>query len=438
MSRLLILARYVIPVRPSGQVLENHGVLVDQGRIEAILPAAEAMASQANAEVVRLPGHVLMPGLINAHNHSPMTLLRGYADDLALQTWLNDYIWPTEARFVDSRFVMDGARLAIAEMIRSGTTCFNDQYFYPRHIAQASAELGMRVNIGLPIMEQATPWAGDFEDYVSRGLDVADSFDKGGLVTFSLAPHAPYSVSDSGLARIAEISAERGIRVDMHCLETAYDIEHSMENHGIRPLERIDQLGLLNDRLLAIHMTQLQEGDCERVAQAGTHVAHCPQSNLKLASGICPVARLQRAGVNVCVGTDGAASNNNLDLLEEVRTAAMLAKVEAGDPTVVNAIEALEMATINGACAMGLDEEIGSIEVGKQADLSALNLESLQTQPLHNLFSQIIYAASSGQFSDVWIAGQQVMKNNELTTVSETDLMAVASEWQQRIAHSIQ
>lgn len=434
MTSTLILARYIIPVRPQGQVLENHGVIISEGRIGAILPASEAGARFPEAEQVRLPRHVLLPGLINAHNHSPMTLLRGFADDLELHTWLNDYIWPTEARFVDPQFVMDGTRLAIAEMIRGGTTCFIDQYFYPGDIAKVVSETGMRASIGLPVLEQATPWAANLEEYLSRGLEVADSVENEGMISFSLAPHAPYSVSDAGLERIAEISADRSMRVDMHCLETTFDVKHSLGTYGIRPLERLARHGLLNDSLLTIHMTQLQQGEIERVADAGTHVAHCPQSNLKLASGFCPVADLQRAGVNVCIGTDGAASNNNLDLLEEVQCAALLAKGAASDPTAVNAVQALEMITFNAALAMGLEEEIGTIEVGKQADLSALNLESVQTQPIYNLFSQVIYAASSSQFSDVWIAGKRVMKNNDLTTVSETELMATASEWQARIS----
>lgn len=430
----LILARYVIPVRPGGQVLENYGLIINQDRIAGVLPAAEAIQKYPDAEIVKLSQHVVMPGLINAHNHSPMTLLRGFADDLDLQSWLNDYIWPTESRYVDPDFVLDGARLAVAEMIRSGTTCFIDQYFYPEHIARVVMETGMRASIGLPILDQATPWARHFEEYVERGLEVANNFREEKMISFSLAPHAPYSVSDPGLEKIAEISADTQMRVDMHCLETTYDVKHSLETYGIRPLDRLAGHGLLNDSLLAIHMTQLLESDYSIIAESGMHIAHCPQSNLKLASGICPVTDLLSAGVNVCVGTDGAASNNNLDLLKETRFAALLAKGVSGDPTAVNAEQALEMITFNPAKALGLEQEIGTIEVGKQADLCAMNLDAIQTQPLHNLFSQIIYAASSSQFSDVWIAGKRVMKNNELLTVSEPDLIAVAGSWQARLS----
>lgn len=433
-ARTLILPRYIIPVRPKGTVLEHHGLVLSEERIEAVLDASDALKMYPDAELVQLARHVVLPGLINAHNHSPMTLLRGFADDVDLQTWLNEYIWPIEAHFVDPEFVMDGTRLAVAEMIKGGTTCFIDQYYYPEHIARVVIESGVRAEIGLPLLDQQTPWAAHFEEYVSRGLDVAESVDGAGLVSFSLAPHAPYSLSDAGLDRTAEISRDTGMRVDMHCLETVYDIQHSLSNHGVHPLERLSRSGLLNDSLLAIHMTQLQEEDFERIADSGVHVAHCPQSNLKLASGICPVHELLDAGVNVCIGTDGAASNNNLDILEEVRSAAMLAKGVSGDPTVIDAVQALEMITINASMAMGRDDEIGTIEAGKQADLCALNLDAIETQPIHNVHSQIIYAASSHQVSDVWIAGRRVMKNYELVTISEVDLVEMADSWRSRLS----
>lgn len=429
----LILPRYVVPVRPRGQVLEDYGVLIAGSRIEAVLPEREARTAINDGPVVELPDHVLMPGLINMHTHSPMTLLRGYADDLDLKHWLHDHIWPVEARHADAEFVADGTRLAVAEMIRSGTTCFNDNYFFPNEMAGVARDAGMRARIGLPLLDQATRWAGDFDEYLDKGLAVVKEFAGEALIDFALAPHAPYSVSDSGLEHIAKVSASRGLRVHLHCLETRFDIEHSLHAHGVGPLERLERHGLLNAHLIAVHMTQLDERDIDRLAQSGTHVVHCPQSNLKLASGICPAPALLKAGVNVSVGTDGAASNNNLDLLEEARFAALLAKGASEDATALDALQAFDMMTINGAIALGMEEHIGSIEVGKQADLCAMNLAAPQTQPVHNLFSQIVYAASSAQFTDVWVAGKRVMMAGELETLDEAALLANADEWRVRL-----
>jgi 5-methylthioadenosine/S-adenosylhomocysteine deaminase len=291
----------------------------------------------------------------------------------------------------------------------------------------------MRARIGLPLLDQATRWAGDFDEYLDKGLAVVKEFAGEALIDFALAPHAPYSVSDSGLEHIAKVSASRGLRVHLHCLETRFDIEHSLHAHGVGPLERLERHGLLNAHLIAVHMTQLDERDIDRLAQSGTHVVHCPQSNLKLASGICPAPALLKAGVNVSVGTDGAASNNNLDLLEEARFAALLAKGASEDATALDALQAFDMMTINGAIALGMEEHIGSIEVGKQADLCAMNLAAPQTQPVHNLFSQIVYAASSAQFTDVWVAGKRVMMAGELETLDEAALLANADEWRVRL-----
>jgi 5-methylthioadenosine/S-adenosylhomocysteine deaminase len=429
----LILSRYLIPVRPRGLVLENHGLVIEQDRVVAMLPGTEACAAYPDADVVEMPQHVLLPGLINAHTHSPMTLMRGFADDLDLQRWLNEHIWPAESRFVDREYVRDGARLAVAEMIQGGTTCFNEQYFFPDEIARVAGETGMRAVVGLPLLDQATFWARNFDEYLDKGLAVREAFEGEELVSFCLAPHAPYSVSDRGLQRISEVSGESGMRVTMHCLETAYDVKHSIGTYGIKPLERLSRLGLLNDALVAVHMTQLEEADCDRVAESGVHVVHCPQSNLKLASGICPVSQLINDGVNVSLGTDGAASNNNLDLLEEARFASLLAKGASGDATVVDAVQTVEMMTVSGARALGLENEIGTIETGKQADLCAIDLSSVQTRPLHNLFSQIAYAASSAQFSDVWIAGKRIMEDRNLLTLSEQEVLARADSWQIRM-----
>lgn len=430
----LIVPRYLVPIRPRGLVLEGHGVLLRHDRIEEIVPPETLQGFAGRVNVVNLPRHALMPGLVNMHTHSPMTLLRGFADDLPLLEWLNGHIWPAENRLVDTGFVAAGTRLAICEMIRGGTTCFNENYFFPDEIARVAVESKMRSMVGLPLLDQATCWADSFEEYLQKGLELVDSFGDGDLVAFSLAPHAPYSVSDAGLASIAEVSTARDMKVHLHCLETAYDLEHSLETYGLPPLNRLSSHDLLNDRLIAVHMTQLDQDDVSLLGESGVHVVHCPHSNLKLASGFCPTAALLEAGVNVSIGTDGAASNNKLDMFEETRCASLLAKGVTGDATAVDAFTALEMMTINGAMALSLGEEIGSIESGKKADLCAIDLDQPQTTPLHNLFSQLVYAASASQVSDTWIGGNRVLDTGKLTSVDEDAVMAEALAWRDRIA----
>ncbi|MDX1555104.1 MAG: amidohydrolase family protein, partial [Xanthomonadales bacterium] len=292
---------------------------------------------------------------------------------------------------------------------------------------------GMRAVIGLPLLDQPSAWAKDFAEYVEKGLSVAGQFRADPLLTFTLAPHAPYSVCDESAERIAQVSRDRQLKVHLHCLETAYDIEHSIRTYGMKPLQRLENLGLLNQDLIAVHMTQLGQHDIELLAERHTHVVHCPQSNLKLASGICPVAELQAAGVNVCIGTDGAASNNNLDLVEEARTAAMMAKGVSRDPTAVTAQQTVDMLTINAARALGKERDLGSIEIGKEADLCALDIEFPQTQPLYDLYSQVVYAASSQQFTDVWVAGEHVLKDRELLTLDQSEVISKAQHWRDRI-----
>jgi 5-methylthioadenosine/S-adenosylhomocysteine deaminase len=410
-------------------------VVVAEDRILAVLPRAEAESQWADAGAVELPRHVLLPGLINCHTHAPMTLLRGYADDLELHVWLQEHIWPAERQFVGPQFVRDGARLAIAEMFRSGTTCFNDMYFFPEAAIEACLEAGIRASLGLIVIEFETAWAKDADDYLDRGLRLQERYRSESLLRFTLAPHAPYTVSDRTLRRIAGLSEELQVPVHTHLLETEWEIKQSLQQHDRHPMSRLEQHGLLNARLQAVHMTQLSADDIEKVAESGAHVIHCPQSNLKLASGFCPLAALQQAGVNVALGTDGAASNNDLDLLSEAQTAALLAKGVAGDAQVVDAFAAVEMLTINGARALGLGDRVGSIEPGKQADLCALDLGAPETQPLHHVISQVVYAASSRQVSDVWVAGRRVLDTGRLTTIDLEDVLQRADKWRLRLAH---
>ena len=435
MARPTVLhARYLLPVRPAHAVLEHHSVVIRDTRIVDVLSTTAAKSRYRDADQVNLQDHVLLPGLINMHTHSPMTLLRGYADDLPFQQWLNEFIWPLERKFVSEEFVADGTRLAMAEMIRAGTTCFNENYFFPDIMAAAVAKAGMRACIGMPIIELPTAWAGDVNEYLEKGLDVLKQWRGFSRLRFSLAPHAPYSVSDKSLEQIAVLSADLGLPVHMHLLETEWEVTHSFQQYGIHPLERLEAHRLLNSRLLAVHMTQLTADEIRMLADRRVHVVHCPQSNLKLASGTCRINDLRESGLNIAIGTDGAAANNNLDLLSEAQTAALLAKGVSGDPRAVDAFTALEMITINGAMALGLDHEIGTIETGKLADLAALDLRAPETQPVHNVVSQVIYAASSRQFTDVWVEGQRLMDAGKLTTLDLAGLMENAEIWRRKLS----
>jgi 5-methylthioadenosine/S-adenosylhomocysteine deaminase len=429
----LLLPRHVLPVRPAGVLLEDHAVLVEGACISAILPRAAALEKYPEARRTELPSHVLLPGLVNMHTHSPMSLLRGLADDLALESWLREHIWPAESRFVSPAFARDGTRLAMAEMLRGGTTCFNEMYFFPDEIVQAVREAGMRACIGSPVIDLAKPWAANTTECLARARDLHALLAGEPLLTPALAPHALYTVDDEGLAAVAGISAELGMPVAMHVLEIAWEIEHSRREYGKEPLQRLHDLGLLGPSFMAVHMAHLSEADIALVAESGTHVVHCPESNLKLSSGISPVTDLLAAGVNVSVGTDGAASNNNLDLLGELRTAALLAKGASGNPCAVPAWQALEMVTINAARALGLEQLIGSIEPGKQADLCAIDLSQPETQPLHNVVSQVVYAASSRQVSDVWVAGQRLLERGQLTTLDLDDILRQAEGWREKL-----
>ena len=430
----LINAAYVVPVCPDRGALRDHSVALSGDSILAVLPTAEALQQWPSADRIDLPGHALLPGFVNAHTHSPMTLLRGYADDMELHVWLQEHIWPAEARYVNPEFVADGTRLAVAEMFRSGTTCFNDMYFFPDATIEVCREAGMRVSAGITIIEMASSWATDVGAYIEKGLQLHDRWNDDPLVSFTLSPHSPYTVSDDSLERIAAISEEHSLPVHMHVLETEWEIKQSLQQHDTHPVTRLQQHGLLNPRLMAVHMTQLGVADIGQIADSGASVVHCPQSNLKLASGFCPVAELAEAGVNVALGTDGAAANNDLDMMCEGQTAALLAKGVAGDAKAVDAFQALEMMTINGARALGMADRIGSIEPGKQADLCALDLQQPETQPLHHVVSQVVYAASSRQVSDVWVAGRRVLESGRLTTLDQGGILQSAEKWRERLA----
>jgi len=431
---VLIHARWVLPVEPYGVVHEHHALALRAGRIVASLPSEQARERYEPGQQLDFPDHALIPGLVNAHTHAPMTLLRGLADDLPLMAWLQEHIWPAEQRWVQPEFVRDGSRLAVAEMLRGGTTCFNDMYFYAHETARVAAEAGMRAVVGLIVLDFPHPFAKDADEYLSKGLALQDELRNHPLMRTAFAPHAPYSVSDSPLERVVTLAEELDIPVHMHVHETADEINQSIHKHGERPLARLQRLGLLSPRLLAVHMTQVSEEEIGLLAEAGCHVLHCPESNLKLAAGFCPVSRLQAAGVNLALGTDGAASNNDLDMFGEMHTAALVAKAVAEDPSALPAHDVLRMATLNGAKALGWEQEIGTLEPRKAADIVAVCLGDLETQPVYHVASQLIYATGREKVTDVWIAGRRVLKERRLTTLDEDEVLRRAAKWQTRIA----
>ena len=431
---LLIEAGWVVPVEPHGVVLSDHAVAIADGRITAVLPIAEARRQFLPKQTASRPDSVLMPGLVNAHTHNPMTLLRGVADDLPLMPWLTRHIWPIEAAVMGPDYVADGVELAIAEMLRGGTTCCNENYFFPDVQAATYRRFGFRAVVGLPIIEFPSLWAGTPAEYFDKGLEVHDNYRRDPLVSFTFAPHAPYTVGDAGFERIRVLSDQLDLPVHCHVHETAHEVEESLKLHGVRPIARLDRLGLWTDRMIAVHMTQLTPAEVALCAERGVSVVHCPQSNLKLASGFCPVDSLRRAGANVAIGTDGCASNNDLDMFDELRTAALLAKGVAMDATAVDAAAALRMATLGGACALGLGHAIGSIERGKQADLVCVRMDALETLPLYHPISQLVYACGRQQVSDVWIAGECKLAERELVGMDVAAIRAKAGHWRQRIA----
>jgi len=431
----IINARWIIPVSGQNQTdyLQHHSLVIQQGRIEAVLPTATVDGNYTAEETIDLTDHALIPGLINSHTHASMSLFRGLADDLPLMDWLNNHIWPAESKWVNAEFVKDGTRLAIAEMIKSGTTCFNDMYFFPDISAQVAASSNMRATVGMIVIDFPSNWAADQNDYFDKGLQVHDQYKDHPLIQASFAPHAPYSVSDEPLQRIQMLAAELDVPIHMHVHETIDEINIGMENQQCRPIERLHKLGLLSPSLMAIHMTQLTPDEIQLVSETGTQVVHCPQSNLKLASGFCPVDKLVENNINVALGTDSAASNNNLDMLNEMQTAALLAKGVSANAESLPAIQALRMATINGAKALGIDNETGSLEAGKSADITAIDMKRIGTEPVYNPVSQIVYASQSADISDVWIAGKQVLKKRQLTLMDEKDIIEKARYWQKRI-----
>jgi len=430
---LVIHPQWVIPVQPAGLVTENTSVGVKDGRIAALLDRQDAAAIAAD-EVLNLPGQVLLPGLVNAHGHGAMSLLRGYADDLALMPWLEQHIWPAEGRHVDAGFVRDGVRLAMADMLRSGTTTCSDMYFFPEQAAAEYRAAGMRAQVAFPIFDFPSAWGSGPDDYLARGLALIDEYRHTDLQRIVFGPHAPYTVSEPTLARIATLAAELDAGIHIHLHETAGEVLQAVETRGERPIDGLNRIGLLGPRTQCVHMTDLGSQDIGLLAATGSHVVHCPQSNMKLASGACPVARLLDAGVNVALGTDSAASNNSLNLFLEMRSAALLSKLISGDPSSLPAARVLTMATLGGARALGLDDRIGSLTAGKEADMIAVDLSGSATQPVYNPLSQLVYACTGREITHSWVAGKPLLRDNELTTIDENAVLRRAAQWRDTIS----
>lgn len=433
----LLFPQWVIPVEPHNEFYTKYALAVDKGKILDILPKEEAKRKYQPLTTVNLSEHVVMPGLVNTHTHSPLVLFRGLADDLPFMVWLKDHIWPAESRWLDEEFSRDGMELALAEMFCGGTTCFQEHYYFPDVLAEVTNRARGRACFGMEVLDNKTNWAGGLEEYLVKGLQFYEKYKNESLIKVNLAPHAPYSLGDKSFLKIKAIAKELKVSIHIHAHESNAEIMESMQIFGKRPLQRLYDLGMFDVPFQCVHMVQLNDADIELMkANPKIGVIHCPESNLKLANGICPVQKLLHEGINVSIGTDSAVSNNDLDMFSEMRVAAMLAKGSTGEPTAIPAAMALRMATLNGARAIGLEQEIGSIEIGKSADLIAVDLSAFNTQPVYNPISQIVYAASSKQVSDVWVAGRRIVEKGELKTLDREKILAKAKKWQEKIQNN--
>ena len=428
----LISARWIVPIIPENQILENHSLIIHEGRIKAILPTTDALQQYQPKKQVNVKNHALMPGLVNAHAHSPMTLFRGLADDLPLMEWLQNHIWPAEQAIINEESMADGTRLAALEMIRGGTTCFAENYFFHDITAKVITEIGIRCSVGLLIIQVPTAWAKDEHEYFNKAQASLKSTPKHPLLHWSIAPHSPYMVSDFALRQCQQIAEEFDIPIHLHLHESESEIQQILEKNKKRPIAHLADLGLLTPRLVGVHMVQLNDDDIAMISEAGVHIVHCPKSNMKLGNGLTKVTALLKRGLNVAIGTDGAASNNALDMFEELRTAALMAKVQSSDVTSLPAATALKMATYNGAKAFGLEKEIGSLEVGKAADVIAVDLSHYFTQPIYNPISHLAYAVNRLQVSDVWIAGKHLLERGEFTSIDVNAIINKASGWMEK------
>jgi len=427
----------IVTMDPSSRVIENGAVAVRGERIVAVGLASEIVSKYAASRVINAAGKVVMPGLINTHTHVPMALFRGIADDLMLPEWLQKYIFPAEAKNVDEEFVRWGTRLGCLEMIRGGTTTYVDMYYFEDAIAEETARAGMRAVLGETVIDFPVPDNKTWDAAMAYAEKFVGRWKNHKLITPAIAPHAPYTVSADHLKQTSEFAARHDVPLVIHVAEDYSEIKTIQEKQNATSVAYLDRIGLLQDRVIAAHMVWPTEEEIKTLAARSVGVAHCPQSNMKLAAGTAPVPQMLRAGVDIGLGTDGAASNNDLSMWEEMDTAAKLHKLVSKDPTVVNAREALEMATIRGARAINMDKEIGSLEAGKRADIIIVGLNSIHQTPLYNVYSHLVYATKASDVETVIINGRTVMRNRRVLTINEPSVRAKANEYRDRIRNSI-
>lgn len=433
----LIHGKTIIPVDDAmnERVLTDCSIAIQDGRIVNILPTATALNTYSGKSTLSYDNHIIIPGLINTHTHAAMSLFRGLAHDLPLLDWLENHIWPAEQKWVNEDFVQLGSQLAIAEMLRGGVTCFNDMYFFAETTAQVATKAGIRAHIGMILLDFPTQYAKDSDEYFSKGLALLDQYKAHPLIKCTFAPHAPYTVSNAPLERVAMLANELELPVHIHVHETEDEISKSIEQYKVRPLQRLHEIGLVNSGLIAVHMTQLEQQEITLLAETNANVVHCPQSNLKLASGFCPVQNLRDQDINVALGTDSCASNDDQDMLSEMHSAALLAKGVAKNAAALPAYDTLRCATINAAMALGIDQDTGSLEIGKSADLSIIDVNTIEAQPMYDPVGHVVYATQRNQVSDVWVAGKQLLSNRELLTLDQNEILAKTQEWHQKINH---
>ena len=417
----------------SNMVLENHTLAVSEGKIIAILPQSEAKKTYMAKETLNLPQHLLMPGLVNAHTHISMNLLRGLADDLKLLTWLQDHIWPAEAAVISPEFVRDGALLAMAELIRGGVTTFNDNYFYMKDLAEVVNQVGMRAVLAECFFKFSTPWSPTPDASFARSEELISFCKTTKTIYPAIFPHAPYSTDVPLLERLSAFAKKHDLLIHTHLMESQMEIDESIKEYGKRPIKLWHELGLIHDKTIAVHMTHVNDEDLDIILKAGASTVHCPESNMKLASKVSPIQKMLDMGINVALGTDGAASNNDLDMFGEMKSAAFLSKVSTDNPESLNAQTVIEMATLNGAKALHLDHEIGTLEVGKAADMIAIDFATLETQPCYAVVPQLVYNVPRHNVTHVWVNGKMLMDNRKLTTIDETALMQKTRNWQAKL-----
>ena len=432
-ASVIISASWIFTAGPEDQLLSDYAVVIENDKVIDLLPQNKVFDEYEANNNYQLTDHILIPGLINTHTHAAMSLFKGFADDLSLQDWLNNHIWPAEKEFVNSSFVKDGSILALSEMIKSGVTTFNDMYFFPEATAEAVKELGVRSNIGLVVLDFPTNYATDPEDYLVKGFEFRDKWRNEELITTSIAPHAPYSVSNEAFTLINTYSEELNINIHTHLHETQWEIDQSIDKYGITPVQRLNNLGIIGPSLMAAHCVYLNDQDMDILAKNKVSIAHNPSSNMKLGSGIADVAKMLKQNLTVSLGTDSSASNNRLDIMGEMRLAALLIKGTTKSPELIPAKEAIKMATINGAKTLGLDSTIGSIEKNKKADLVAIDLSAIENQPLYNPISTLVYSSSRTDVSYVWIDGNIKLKDKKLVNIDEERIIQMAKKWQRKL-----